>query len=841
MRRGSATLLTWAAAVCVAACLASWAADTPHARAAVLPGAWMEVGNSIDGAQVSDPNGLAGRVSAIAALPGSPPTEVVGTLGGIWEQTGTGAWHDVTSPRWPATAVNSLAVDPSNPSVLYAGTGYDDVDDSSAQPGEGILKSTDGGANWSPLTASEPLMRGYAVTGLAVDPMNSQIVVAAANNGLFRSTNAGTTWTKVLTIHPGPYLVAEVRLAADPMTGDMLIGVAQSNGVVASHGRGTITTGHAIYRSTDGGQTWHAFALDSGTGGGLVVVPALASSAGQTYAYALDITGGSATGLYTSSDDGQSWQLMTTQVATKASISQMVVDPQNPTNAYFAQGLGPFEYTWGASTVQTISGANGSMSKFGDWRALAFGPAADGGEALYGGTDGGTCSYDFTSNDFLNNNAGLVSGIDYAGNAASPTLELSGAQDLGVDALAGSKANEIYHADGYGVLIDQRHPSTYYAGVNREGGVAGFVVSHNSGRTWSSLSLPSTGNSPYYMGLVQAAGDPNLVILPEDTNTMFVSSDDGATWQQRTIAGLGSDYLRTVSAALVRGSSTPVIYAGTGFGNVWESTDLGATWTMLNVAVPSSLLSVFSIVIDTADSVAPGSEHLFVGAGAYAPQAYAGTSTEGAVLESTDSGATWQNITGSLSGTSVNSLLLSGSTLLAGTDNGVEQYVGGSWSPAGTGFPNVRVTDLFLSTDREAFFATTYGRGTLESIIPASPSVIKAALRRVLGPTGRAATITSLMANGGYTFTFTAPATGKLTITWYLRPKARHRVPLAHGTAHVTGAGITGPVRVTLTQAGAQLFQRSHSHSLKLVTVATFMPAIGPTVTLRKNFALRAH
>src|SRR5262252_5294417 len=96
------------------------------ARAGQLEGTWHPVGSSINGTPVGLPSGLAGRVSAVLSLPGSPPTEIVGTLGGIWEQTGNRPWRDVTSATWPSTAVNSLASDPKHPAVIYAGTGYDD-------------------------------------------------------------------------------------------------------------------------------------------------------------------------------------------------------------------------------------------------------------------------------------------------------------------------------------------------------------------------------------------------------------------------------------------------------------------------------------------------------------------------------------------------------------------------------------------------------------------------------------------------------------------------------------------------------------------------------------------
>src|SRR5438270_767844 len=81
--------------------------------------------------------------------------------------------------------------------------------------------ATDWGESWTPLAASEAPMRGYAVTGLAVDPQDHRIVVAAANNGVFRTTDGGATWTEALAIPPGTHGVAAVRLGADPVTGDL--------------------------------------------------------------------------------------------------------------------------------------------------------------------------------------------------------------------------------------------------------------------------------------------------------------------------------------------------------------------------------------------------------------------------------------------------------------------------------------------------------------------------------------------------------------------------------------------------------------------------------------------
>jgi hypothetical protein len=204
------------------------------------------------------------------------------------------------------------------------------------------------------------------------------------------------------------FAAAEVRLAVDPVTGAMLAGVAQSTGFSATFGSGSITTGHGVYRSTDGGLTWSAFSLDGTTGPGQVVQPGIATSGGTTYAYALDITGDSATGLYTSADGGQTWTLETAQnVVTKASIAVLAVDPSTPTTAYFAQESGPFEYRWGSTSDSAVTSSDGSSPQFGDWRALVIGPRGT-RRALYGGTDGGPCLFDLGSRKYVNLRLGLI-------------------------------------------------------------------------------------------------------------------------------------------------------------------------------------------------------------------------------------------------------------------------------------------------------------------------------------------------------------------------------------------------------------------------------------------------
>jgi len=450
-----------------------------------------------------------------------------------------------------------------------------------------------------------------------------------------------------------------------------------------------------------------------------VVVPAIATAkSGVTYTYAFDVTGGAGNGVYTSSNRGQSWKLKTSQdVTPKFSIAEMVVNPLSPTHAFFAQAEGPFEYTWGSSSVATVTSRDNSSPQFGDWRALSFGPAAHSTHALYGGTDGGPVAYNLNTRTYWNQSAGLIAGIDYYGAASSAKSEVSGAQDLGVDTYRGGPVHEVYHADAYGIVIDRSNSHIYYAGVNGPGG-EGYQVSRDAGVSWKAVRLPGpAAGAPFGPRSEQATGDSKVIILPEPNSTLYITKNDGNSWSARTVGSLGSDgdYISSVRAATISGASVPVLYVGTAFGRLWKSTNLGANWTELSMQFG---MTVKDIAIDAAHSSGPSAERVFVALGASAPEAYATSSIVGDVQETTDSGADWTDIGQSLQHISVNGLLLDSPNLLAATDYGVQVYSGGTWSKAGTGFPNVRVNDIFESWDHKAFFATTYGRGTWMS--PAS-------------------------------------------------------------------------------------------------------------------------
>src|SRR5713226_4127358 len=138
-----------------------------------------------------------GRVTSVAGIPGRPAIYYFGTPGGgVWKTTDGGrVWKPIFDAAHVAS-IGALALAPSNPEIIYVGTGEQ-------TEGNGVYRSEDGGAKWAQAGLSDTKI----ITSVLVDPKSPDTVLAgslgefgAASDarGVFRSTNGGRTWTKVL-------------------------------------------------------------------------------------------------------------------------------------------------------------------------------------------------------------------------------------------------------------------------------------------------------------------------------------------------------------------------------------------------------------------------------------------------------------------------------------------------------------------------------------------------------------------------------------------------------------------------------------------------------------------
>ena len=127
---------------------------------------------------------VGGRVVTVAGVAGKPHLFYAGTVGGgVWKSTDDGlVWKNITDGRLksPSASIGAIAVAPSDPSVIYIGTGEDDIRNDMI-PGDGVFKSTDGGKSWH----RSGLEKTHSMSVILVDPQNANIVYAASMGHVF--------------------------------------------------------------------------------------------------------------------------------------------------------------------------------------------------------------------------------------------------------------------------------------------------------------------------------------------------------------------------------------------------------------------------------------------------------------------------------------------------------------------------------------------------------------------------------------------------------------------------------------------------------------------------------
>ena len=144
-----------------------------------------------------------GRSIAVSGVEGQPNVYYFGAVGGgVWKSTNGGITWEPIFDGQPISSIGAIAVAPSNPEVIYVGTGEADFR-SNLTYGIGVYKSTDAGRTWKNIG----LKASRHISRIAIDPKNPDVVFvaamgsaygASAERGVFRSTDGGATWQKVL-------------------------------------------------------------------------------------------------------------------------------------------------------------------------------------------------------------------------------------------------------------------------------------------------------------------------------------------------------------------------------------------------------------------------------------------------------------------------------------------------------------------------------------------------------------------------------------------------------------------------------------------------------------------
>jgi len=643
------------------------------------------------------PANYAGRIISLAWHPTNTNIIYAGSAsGGLWKTTNSGtSWTPLTDDL-PSLAVGTVALDPSDPNIVYIGTGEGswNVD---AVYGAGIFKSTDGGATWSATGMSWQQSQYRTVNQIIVHPSNPQILWAATNlqgsGGVFKSTNGGSSWTR--------YLSGEAK--------DLDIDPSNANTLYASLGYPWGDSGNGVYKSTDGGLTWalSSTGLPSGSTMGRMRLSITQNSPQTLYlGVAKTLSAGAGLlGIYKSTNGGASW----TQQATTPNMYggqgwYNIVCEAHPTNSsiVYSSGIDLYKSTdsgvnWTQKSYWYYSSSH-SQYVHADHHALAFKPgdpntiieATDGG--LFRSTNGGDTWTDI--------NSGLTT-FQYYGmcdDALQPNVTFGGTQDNGTNKYNNSTSHvKGLGGDGGYCNVDFTNSSIVYATTQN-----GNHYKSTGGGAYGTFYSIQNGISGSGAWVTPRVMDPtNSSVLYTGTKKVYRTTNGGSSWTAIS-SDLSTQYISTLAVAP---SNPAVIYAGCeSNGQVWKTTNTGGSWTLVNSGLPYRYIT--RVAVDPTDANI-----------AYVTVSGYGT---GHAWKTTNGGSSWSNISSGLPDIPCNAIVVDSHTpsnLYAGTDLGVYASTNGgaSWSNYSSGLPNVVIDDLALHPTSGMLRAATHGRGMWET------------------------------------------------------------------------------------------------------------------------------
>lgn len=681
---------------------------------------------------------IGGRSVAVAGVPSERDLFYMGGVqGGIWKSTNYGlSWTNISDGKIPGVGdpIGALAVAPSNPKVIYAGTGEADIR-SDFDTGDGVYKSTDAGKTWS----YAGLRDTHMIAKIAIDPHNPNVAYAASmghvfkpnpERGIFKTTNGGATWAKVLFVDDK---TGAIDLAMDPRNPNVVYAAMwQAQRVpwkLTSGGPGS-----GIYKTTDGGAHWKNISRRPGLPSGVlgkIGISVAASNPRIVYAIVQAHDGG----VFRSNDAGATWTRTNAEMKLRQRAFYYIaifVDPTNPQVAYAPEVDGVYKTKDGGKTWTVINLPHG------DNHIVWINPNDP--KILLVGNDGGaTVSVD--GGDTWSSERNQPTGQYYhvALDEQFPFHVFGAAQDEG--AFEGPSA-----AVGPGIGPGEWHPvalgestfvapepgdnyvtygSGYYSAFARLNYLTGEQKNVSPWPRY--MSGASSAETKYRFGWTHpiffSPADPRELLVA--SQVVFSSTDHGQTWAilspdltrndpstEAPTGGpidldeTGTETFPDLSSLAVSPLDPKTIWAGSADGLVHVTTDHGAHWTAIT---PPQLPQWAQI-----SSIEPS--HTDKGTAYLSASRYMWDDYHPYVYETTDYGAHWTRLTNGLPSNqyvfAVRQDPSEPRLLFAGTRSTVYVSLDGgrSWQPLTLNLPGVQVRDLAIDAREGELVAATHGR-----------------------------------------------------------------------------------------------------------------------------------
>jgi photosystem II stability/assembly factor-like uncharacterized protein len=702
---------------------------------------WRSIGPANTGGRIDD--------FAIARVPGQPDAIYVATAsGGVFKSTNQGtSWTPIFDRVDAMMSIGDVTVAPSNPNVVWVGTGEANNRQSSSW-GDGVYKSVDAGRTWK----ASGLADTRHIARIVIHPSDPDLVYAAATGhlwgsnaerGVFKTTDGGQTWNKVLYVDDNTGATDLVMDPQDPQT----LYAAMYQRQRKAWGFNGGGPGSGIFRSRDGGATWTRLSngLPQGDKGriGLDIF-----HADPRVIFAVVEAAGRESGVYRSTDRGETWQAWSTLNPRPMYYSQIRSDPKDASRVYLlGSNRGFYVSNDGGKTFADVFSTIHSED-----HALWIDPD-DTNHLIVGGDGGVSISWDRGQTWLFRDNLPVGQFYEISADMQDPYVICGGLQDNGHwcvpsatrlrTGISNHDGFNIGSGDGFYARIDPTDPQT--AIIESQDGRANRVNLSTLERqvispigtgtdfprgTRGSLSPPQRERWNWNSPIAMSAFDPKTLYM--GSNMLFRSPDRGATWRaispdltanvdRESLQMMGGpvperalsrhDGQTSFSTLTTIGESpldAKVLYTGSDDGRLMGTRDGGQKWTSLGERVTGLPPGTYVSSVLPSRHAAGRVYATFDGHYNDDYRAYA--------FVSDDYGQTWRSIAAGLPAASVHRIRehpRNARLIFLGHERGIHFSIdgGASWSSLALNMPNVPVDDIIIHPRDNDLIAGTHGRG----------------------------------------------------------------------------------------------------------------------------------